>query len=991
VSDQRKTVTVVFADLVESSSTAEELDPEVWAGTLRRYYASLRSIVEKHGGTVEKFIGDAVVGVFGVPTLHEDDALRAVRAALEMPAALVTLNARLLIRVGVNTGQVIATAENALGHAISMAARLEQSAATGEVLIGKQTHALVHDLVDAEAVESLTVKGSTEPLAAWRVSGLRARVQGGTRAGTGYVGRERELGAVASAIQRAIDDRACVMVTVSAPPGVGKSRFLAEATRAIAADARLVGGRCLPYGEAITYAPLIEAIRQLEAEDGKDVLDWATAEQPDGQQVLATVRATVSGAARGSPDETAWAFRRLFDALAASKPLVITLDDLHWADALLLDLVEYVATFSSGWPIVLLCAARPELYEARPGWAGVGTSPVQIRLAPLSAQETDTLLAGLNADRLDPETRAQIVKASGGVPLFAEQMAALDAEVPGRVEVPPTIRALLAARVDRLNTDERGILELGAVEGEIFHRETVAALVGEEARQGLGSRVMALVRREFIQPESASNGRDAFAFNHALIRDAVYEQMPRRRRAELHERFAALLESRPDAADEIVGRHLEQAYQERVLLGETDESAVALARRAGLALAAAGRTATARKETGKAVDLLSRARELLSADPATRVTVLPDLIDAYVAAGDLDAADGAHQEALELAREYGDEYSELRAEIAWCTTWPMRDAVGWQQSAFAIVDRAIEFFGAIGDDSSLAQSLMLKSIGLAPYDQHKAIETAQLAQVYASRTTDERVQVEVWDELGGTMLFGPTPYSEITDFLRREIDWARDRGIPFSVADGRLGQAYALAAHNEPDAALRQIDELATFFSQLPAPVSQYGECYTISGRIERDRDNPAKAVEHYRHAMELFDQSRHRRWWRNAAAGAAHALLDMDRPDDAREVLDLIAYRSEEHDGSPGAARLEAEARYHARTGDAAQGIKLARRAVAAVADTGALYAEAHARETLAAILAANGDPAEARTEFERARSLYAEKEFLPGIDRIDAVMASA
>ena len=535
--EQRKTVSVVFADLVESTTLAERLDPEVLAGILHRYFAALQAVIEKHGGTVEKFIGDAVVGVFGVPTLHEDDALRAVRAALGMQEAINTLNGdinpglgvALRVRVGVNTGAVVVSAENAMGHAISMAARLEQHASAGEVLIGQETFALVAAATAVEPIDALEVKGSTEPIPAWRVTGLRELVPRGSRAGGLYVGRQRELSQLASSFDAAVNQPACVTVTVVAPPGLGKSRLVAEAVSRIGQNARVLAGRCLPYGEAITYAPLIEAVHQLEAAEGEKSLDRVLAGQSDAAQVLASIRATLSGAAHGSPDETAWAFRRLFEALAAERPLVVFLDDIHWADPLLLDLIEYVGTFSVGRPILLLCAARPDLFDTRPGWSAPHENAMQLRLAPLSDAEVDGLLTGVAGMQLDAEARRRIVETSGGVPLFVEQMAAFDAESESAgTQVPPTIRALLAARVDRLPTLERSVLERAAIQGPVFRRDTLADLMPADARPHLGASLMALVRRDFVRPEQTRDGHDAFGFSHALIRDAVHDQMPRR-------------------------------------------------------------------------------------------------------------------------------------------------------------------------------------------------------------------------------------------------------------------------------------------------------------------------------------------------------------------------------------------------------------------------------------------------------------------------------
>ena len=381
----------------------------------------------------------------------------------------------------------------------------------------------------------------------------------------------------------------------------------------------------------------------------------------------------------------------------------------------------------------------------------------------------------------------------------------------------------------------------------------------------------------------------------------------------------------------------------------------------------------------------SAANDLLTGDPERRVELMPDLIDALVAEGDMDRARAAHDQAIELSRALGDVTGELRADLAWGMTEPRREDPGWQERTFALIERAVDHFAKTDDQVSMAEALLLKGLALAPHDQTAAIDALKEAQAFADRSGDERIQVEVWDELGGAMLFGPTPYSEILEFTRREVEWARDHGIAFSVADGRLGEAYSLAALGQFDSALSVLHELIDFFAQLPGRVSQHGECYTLAGRIERDRGNPAAAATLYRKAMDVFEHSGHRRWWRNAAPGVAHAYLDMGRPDDARKVLDEIAANDEAHDGPPRAFRLEAEGRYLAATGDPHAGVDLCRRAVNAVANTGALFYEGRARETLAGLLAAAGESAAARDEFERARALYARKGFLPGVARVD------
>ena len=345
----------------------------------------------------------------------------------------------------------------------------------------------------------------------------------------------------------------------------------------------------------------------------------------------------------------------------------------------------------------------------------------------------------------------------------------------------------------------------------------------EAGRGTLGAHLIGLMRREFVQPQPSADGRDAFSFSHALVRDAVYDQMPRRSRSELHERYAVVLADR-GAPDELVAYHLEEAYRERVALGEPRSDVEDLRRRTGLALAAAGRNA-ATQESTRALDLLTRSADLLTVAPAERVMVLPDLIDAHVAAGELEAAAALRDEAVALAQTLDDDTSELRAQLAWARTGPSRDATGWQEHSSALIDRALEHFTRVGDHVNIADVLLLKAWGLAARDSFAAIETLKQAQVHAIQSGDERHQVEVWDELGGTMLFGPTPYPETLEFVRAEAAWAREHGIPFTAADGRLGEAYSLAALAQFDEARAVLDELMSFFAELPGHVSQHGEC----------------------------------------------------------------------------------------------------------------------------------------------------------------------
>jgi len=575
----RKTVTVLFCDLSGSTELGEQTDPEALRALLARYFEQMKAIVEAHGGTVEKFIGDAVMAVFGIPTAHEDDALRACRAAVEMRDALPGLG--IAGRIGVNTGEVVTGTHERLatGDGVNVAARLEQAAAPHEVLIGETTLALVHEAVAAEPVEPLTLKGKSTPVAASRlVSVLGVPERSHTAR---FVGREPELQSLVAAWERVRTDERCELVTVVGDAGVGKSRLVSEALAAM--EARIVWGRCLPYGEGITYWPVVEVVKQL-------------AVLPSDPAATATIRSLLGESDVGtSGDEIAWAFRKLLEERA---PLIVVFDDIQWGEETFLELVESIALLSTGAPLLLLCMARPELLERRPSW------PSALRLQPLPPEDADALIGA----RFSGELRERIAAAAGGNPLFISEMLAMAAEG-HEVDVPPTLKALLAARLDQLEEAERKVLERGSVEGEIFHRGAVQALVPEEAH--VTTRLAGLVRRELIRPDRAQlAGDDGYRFRHLLIRDAAYDALPKAVRADLHARFADWLDEHGDSLvelDEIVGYHLEQGARYRAELGQPDPN---LAENAAERLASAGRRASDRLDDRAAVALLSRAVEL---------------------------------------------------------------------------------------------------------------------------------------------------------------------------------------------------------------------------------------------------------------------------------------------------------------------------------------------------------------------------------------------
>ena len=931
----RKTVTVLFCDLTGSTALGEQTDPEALRALLARYFERMKAIVEAHGGTVEKFIGDAVMAVFGVPAAHEDDALRACRAAMEMRDALPELG--IAGRIGVNTGEVVTGTEERLatGDAVNVAARFEQAAAPAEVLIGEPTLALVREAVAAEPVEPLTLKGKSHPVPAYRLVSVLDAPQ--RSHASRFVGRERELRSLAEAWERVQTQARCELVTVVGDAGVGKSRLVSESLTGIAA--RVVRGRCLPYGEGITYWPVVEVVKQL-------------AVLPADPAAAAAIRSVLGESEVGtSGDEIAWAFRKLLEEQA---PLVVVFDDIQWGEETFLDLVESTALLSSGAPLLLLCVARPELVERRPSWPGT------LRLEPLPAGQADALIGDAVSDQL----RERIARAAGGNPLFISEMLAMAAE-DGDVDVPPTLKALLAARLDQLDEAERRVLERGSVEGEIFHRGGVQALTPEETQ--VTTRLAALVRRQLVRPDRTQiAGDDGYRFRHLLIRDAAYDALPKTVRADLHTRFADWLDEHGHSLverDEIVGYHLEQAARYRAELGQPDPS---LADRAGARLAAAGRRAVDRQDYRAGAALLTRAAEL----------VRPHRLDL----------------ALELESAWTQTHALAAAEIAEAVT-ERADAAGDQSGAMLGRAMALYVRGAAGEPDATDELIALCRAAL-PMEEERgdAGRLALLWELLAAgadfhRQSDDVVEASLqalrYQRLAGysrsetdlefALIIGPRPVEEAMRLIDEVAVWRPPGSQDLPRATllamlGRFHEAWPLA-----EARSSHLREVTGNTSR-----DAYGYLALIA-TIEGDRE---RAVQYGVEEMKLIA---HIAIPAATVKGRlARELCYLGRFDEAQPLLDEARAVPPPGSGVRVMAAA-AEALLLAHRGQLEQAEALARTAVAtAESRTDSVWWQAFTHADLATVLERAGRTDEAREELERSLALWERKGCLPCAERV-------
>ena len=930
---QRKTVTALFCDVAGSTSLGESIDPEALRALLARYFERMGGIVEAHGGVVEKFIGDAVVAFFGIPVAHEDDALRAVRAAVEMREALPQLGVR--ARIGVNTGEVVTAKHESLatGDAVNVAARLEQAAQPNEILIGEPTLALVRRAVEVEAVEPLTLRGKSQPVPAYRLLSVREAPERPHDAM--FIGRRRELALVREAWERARSEQRCELVTVVGDAGVGKSRLAAEFLAGIEGEA--LYGRCLPYGEGITYSPVVEVVKQL------DVLPPEPAVAAPIQSLLGKSDAVTSA------DEIAWGFRKTLEHAAAERPLVVVFDDIQWGEQAFLDLIEHVALLSSGLPLLLLCLARPELSERRPAWL------VTLRLEPLGDDDVEKLIG----ERVSAGAREKITRAAGGNPLFVQEMLAMAGEARGEVTVPPTLWALLAARLDQLDGTERGVLERGAVEGELFHRGAVQALAADGQ---VTPRLAALVRKGLIMPDRPElRGEDAFRFRHLLIRDAAYASLPKGVRAELHERFAAwLVEHGAELVelDELVGYHLEQACRYRAELGMPADERLRAAARGRLS--EAGRRADARHDYAAAANLRERAISFVP-EGQLDLGLEFELAEALWGAGRGDDAVRHANAITERGAALRDRIAELCGQVLSGRYRTFLEPEGATEPLQQLLNEALPVFEDSGDDVALFigySALGHVANGLSKGDD--AVRAFDRAAVHARRAgTWYESRLFIWRAL--FRLLGSVPVPAFLSWL----DEQESSGVQALTLKRFRAAALARLGRFEEARAL-----LAEHFAELRDRGNQLdlAACLGFHAiEVELLGGDPAAAIKYGEEACAILEEIGQQSLLSTAAGLLATALCEAASFDEGEAWARRAAGLGAADDVATQFLWRQAMEKVIAQRGEHAEAERLAREAVAFADGTDDLEQQANIYVNLAEVLSFAGrthDAAEALTE---------------------------
>jgi DNA-binding SARP family transcriptional activator len=976
----RRLVTILFVDVVESMALAEALDPEALSGVFQRYFDTVSAALTRHGGTVEKYAGDAVMAAFGIPVAHEDDALRAARAALDIRTAIAVLNERLVeqhgvgleIRVAIESGEVVATPSDArqrlvTGEAVGIAAKLEAGAEADEIVVGAVAGRLIDHAAVLEPLGEIAIKGKREPVHAYRLVEMAPVAPAfEQRQEARLVGRKRELAALRRVLKRSADGSDVRIALVIGLPGVGKSRLAAELARRTKGVTTL-WGRCLSYGEGITYWPLREVLEQADESAERDA-------------VLAALDAETPPPA----PEIAWLFRQFTEASAREKPLLLVLDDVHWAEPTLLELVEHLADKGEG-AITVVCLAREELLEERPALLEGRANASRILLDALSAEDTDALVTGLGGTVLESDQRDRIAEAAEGNPLFVEQLLALALEG-GLAErpLPETIQALLAARLDRLGPGERAVLERGAIVGKEFRADDVAALLDPDAAPTADAHLETLVGRGFVRPR----GEGAFGFRHVLVQDAVYRAAPKRLRAELHERHADRLDTAssdlPDL-DEFVGYHLEHAYRLRVELGESDRRTERLAEDSGRRLGDAGIRALKRADVPASCGLLGRATALIPHGHVRRGALLQDLGIALEAAGEPDAALEAHQGAIEAARSANDLATEVSARVELEHLRLPRAEGATADALLDATSAAIPVLEAAGDHRRVGRALLFRGwvYGGRRGQQRAREDAAERALLHYRQST--------WPlstcagEIANALYYGPRPVPEAA--ARCEELLATEVTLRYGHANVGAFLGGLVAQLGDFDRARDLVAAAMTAYDELGHELS-HSTFSGVPGDLELLAGDSVAAERVLRRLCADFAAKRAYSRLASRSGDLAEALYRQDRIEEAAEWVETAERHTASDDLDAKVLWMPVAAKIAARRQDFSSARRLGHDAVTIAEEGDALNRTAKARLDLAEVLQLSGERERATQELESALSLYERKGNVVEAARVQALL---
>jgi class 3 adenylate cyclase/tetratricopeptide (TPR) repeat protein len=982
----RKVVTVVVCDVTGSTALGERLDPESLGLVMARWFERMRTVVERHHGSVQKFIGDAVVAAFGVPVVREDDALRAVRAAVAMQDAVAELEpgaqAGLAVRIGVATGEVMVEDGVVMGETVQLATKLQAAAGPEQVLLDRRTWRLARDaLVVVPTVAGERAAGS-ERVAAFRLVDVSPDAPGRAHRHQGpLVGRQAELQLFDLVFQRSVQTSSCHLLTVLGAAGVGKTRLVTAAVDALGEAATALFGHCPSDAEGSTFWPLAEIIRsaaEIKAADSPEQararLDELLAGADDGPEVAERVGRLIGLEASPVPaEDSAWAVRRCLEVVARRRPLVVVVDDLHWAQPTLLDLLEQVVSLVVDAPILLVAVARPELLEQRTGWAGGQRSASTLLLEPLPAAEAATLVEQLAGDApLPPDATGYLTRVAEGNPLFLEELLAMLIEEDrlrledGRwvaddlaaATIPPTVQAVLAARLDRLAAEERAVLDRASVMGQVFDRAAVLALSPPAARADAPVHLLSLVRKQLLRPaEGPLGGRDGLQFRHLLVRDVAYESLPRLARAELHERYAGWLADAAGARgrelEEVIGWHLERAHRQLAELGPVDARGRALAAGAAGRLASAGRRAIGRGDLPAAVNLLERAIALSPPEGSggapvdrgghDRAHLLTELGEALVLMLEPDRAAAVLDEALAAADRAGDARMRAHAVLGKLdlrldtepehTDHGRLDAPPPGPSSFrAEVHEVLAELEGLGDHGGQARGWRLLGldsylrchIGAAEDEFQRAIDHAKL-------TGDERLEAGLAYARVQAAYWGPAP---VADGIAR-CEEIRDRAEgSYRVEMAALHTLAGLHAMQGRFEEARGFADASVAIAHKLGPNRFAAICSQFLGQVELLAGDPVAAEERLRWGYGILERIGERGLRSELAANLARALCAQGRDDEALQLAELsgeLAFRDDlyaqvERRG-PLAAVLARRGRQQEAERLAAEAVALARR----------------------------------------------------------------